>query len=156
MQRYNKFVKLNIGLNNLPKEDTLLSEIMESVGYSFDVKTMAWAHVWSSYNDEAEPTLALSFAIGPIPDSTIIRTIENLATTYNQDSIAYTIASDNETGQHIEPYLEGLAWNPRVMDGHNKYRFDPRLFVTPSSQVNFRYFDNTNLPGASRHRVKAD
>lgn len=141
-----KNIYLNIGLNNLQNEDIKLSEIMDSLAYSFDVKPFSWCHTWSTYEGEIEPTLVVAFNSDPIPDSTIIRKLEAMCTEYNQDSIAYKISQGNIT------YLEGLAWHPRVRE--NKYRFNPDYFKnlyegTEGPQL----YISENVPMGSKYNV---
>ena len=153
-----KYIYLNIGLNNLPQreEEIRLRDIMDSLAYSFDFKPILWAHTWSTYEGQDEPTLIVSFACDPIPDSTIIRKLEAMCTEYNQDSIAFEISQDNETGENIEPYLQGLAWHPRVRDGHSKYLFNPDYFVKLSdTKEGAQLYVSENVPAASKYKAAA-
>lgn len=153
-----KYIYLNIGLNNLPEreEEIKLRHIMDSLAYAFDNKPFLWAHTWSEYEGQPEPTLIVSFQIDPIQDSTILRYLEGMCTEYNQDSIAFEISQDNETGQYIEPYLQGLAWHPRVRDGHSKYLFNPDYFVRlHDTKEGPQLYTSENVPAASKYNTAA-
>lgn len=139
-----KYIYLNIGLNNLQNEDIKLSEIMDSLAYAFDVKPFAWCHTWSTYENEIEPTLVVAFNIDPIPDSTIIRILEGMCTEYNQDSIAYELSLNNMV------YMQGLAWHPRVRD--KRYLFNPDYFKRLyDGSEGPQIYTSENVPAASKY-----
>lgn len=163
-----KYIYLNIGLSNMPvirrpginkyyiyEGTPRHRDIMDSIAYAFDNKPFIWAHTWSTYEGQDEPTLVLTFGCDPIPDSTIIKKLEALCTTYSQDSIAYEIAQDNETGELIEPYLQGLAWHPRVRDGHSKYLFNPDYFKKLSDcESKGQLYTSENIPMGSKYKAQ--
>ena len=142
-----KYIYLNIGLNNLQDKNIKLSEIMDSLAYSFDVKPFAWAHTWSTYQGEIEPTLIVAFNCDPIPDSTILRKLEAMCTEYNQDSIAYELSLNNMV------YLQGLAWHPRLRE--TRYLFNPDYFIKLSdTEEGAQIYTSENVPAASKYNAE--
>ena len=136
-----KYITINVGLNNLPPSTTA-RHIMDSIAYSFDTRTFAKANAVGTGKGEVENTYVIMFEADNVPDSTILKRLEGLASVYGQDAIAYLV----NTGSNY--CAAGLAWSPGVQP-EDKYIFDESLFLTVSSGTAQEVYTSENTPPGS-------
>jgi len=139
-----KYITINVGLNNL-RPNTTARRIMDSIAYSFDTRTFAKANAVGTCKGELENTFVIMFEADNVPDSTILKRLEGLASVYNQDAIAYRVS----TGSNY--CAAGLAWSPGVQP-EDKYLFDNDLFLTISDGRQVVYISDNTPPGSTKYK----